>query len=106
MQLQRDVGIFGGIVRGGVEIHLVEAKLFRALPRYFAKADGLHIEMAQRQVVHIVWLVALEHIGLQQRVLINTCQRNAVIGENMHVVFEVLPELVVPRTFQPGLEFL
>ena len=40
-------------------------------------------------------LVAFQHVGLQQRVLMYACQRDAVIGENMHVVFEVLPELVV-----------
>ena len=105
MQLQRDVGIFGGIVRGGVDIHLVEADLFRALARHFGEADGLHVEMAQREVVHVVRLVAFQHVGLQQRVVVYTRKPDAVIGEDMHVVFEVLPELVVLRAFQPVLEF-
>ena len=31
MQLQRDVGVLGGIVRRGFDRHLVEADLLRAL---------------------------------------------------------------------------
>ena len=96
MQLQCDVGIFGGIVRGGSDIHLVEADLFRALARHVGEADGLHMEMAQREVVHVVRLVAFQHVGLQQRVVVYAGQRDAVVGEDMHVEFEVLPEFVVP----------
>ena len=106
MQLQRDVGIFGGIVRGGINVHLIEADLFGALASHVGEADGLDVEMTQREIVHVVRLVAFQHIGLQQRVVVYPCQCDAVIGEDMHVVFEVLPEFQMLRAFQPVLEFL
>ena len=52
-----------------VEIDLVEADLLCALARDFVVGDGLDAEMAQREVVHVVRLVAFQHVGLQQRVV-------------------------------------
>ncbi len=106
VQLQRDVGILGGIARSGVEIDLVETNLFCALADHLGVADGFDIQMAQREVVHVVRLVAFQHVGLQQRIVVYPGKCDAVVGEDVQVVFEVLPELLVPRAFQPRLEFL
>ena len=106
MQLQRDVGIFRRVLRGGVEVDLVETDLLRALARHLGVGDGLHAEMAQREVVHVVRLVRFQHVGLQQGVFGDAAQGDAVVGEDVLVVFEVLPELFVRGAFQPGLEFV
>ena len=106
VQLQRDVGIFGGITRGGIQIDLIETQLLRTLADHFRIADGLHIEMAQREVIHVVRLVRFQHIGLQQRVLGNARKRDTMIGENVSIVFEVLPEFLVLHALQPALQFL
>ena len=39
---------------------------------------------------------------MQQRVVLDTGQRNAVIGKNVAVKFEVLPDLFFVRVFEPG----
>ena len=62
--------------------------------------------MTQCEVVHIVWLVAFQHVGLQQRIFGYARKRDAVVGEDVLIVFEVLPELFVRCTFKPGFEFL
>ena len=60
--------------------------------------------MALRQAVHVVRLVALQHVGLQQRVVAHAAQRDAVVGEHVHVVLHVLPDLGAGRILQPGLQ--
>jgi hypothetical protein len=50
------------------------------------------------------FLVGFEHVGLQQRVVRDAGQRDAVVGEDVLVVLEVLAELGVGVRFQPGLQ--
>ena len=51
-------------------------------------------------------LMALQHVGLQQRVVRNTGDVDTVVGKDMHVVFEMLAELGVLRTLQPGFQLV
>ena len=84
----------------------VEADLAGALAAHFLEGDGLAVQVAQRQVVHVVPLVRLEHVGLQQRVVHDAAQLHAVIGEHVAVVLQVLAELRFGRILQPGLHAL
>ncbi len=106
MQLQSDVGVFRRIFCRGLQIDLIEADLFRPLAHYIGVADGSQSQMTQGKIAHLVRLVRFEHIGLQQRVFGNATQGDAVVGEDVLVVFEILSELLVLRTFQPVFEFL
>ena len=64
--------------------------------------------MAQRQRSEIVaanaFLAGFEHVRLQQRVVRDAGQRDAVVGEDVLVVFEVLADLGVLRRFEPRLQ--
>ncbi len=104
MQLQRDVGILGGIGRGGLQRHLVEADLLRALARHFLVLDGLHAQVAQREAIHVVRAMRFEHVGLEQRVVLDAVQRDLVVGEHLRVVLEMLADLPALGTLQPGLQ--
>ena len=105
MQLQGDVGIFGGILGGRFNRHLIEANLLRPLAGDFFKADRLHAKMALGKAVHVVRTMTLQHIRLQQRVVLYTGEMHAVIGKDVGVVFQVLPKLERRRVFQPRLHF-
>ncbi len=50
-------------------------------------------------------LVRFEHIGLKQRVMHDAAQFNAMIGEDMAVVFQMLADFRFDRIFQPRLQF-
>ena len=106
VQLQRDVGILRRIPGRGVEIDLVETDLLGALADHVRIGNGLQPEMAHHHVLQVVRLVRLQHVGLQQRILGDARQRDAVVGEDVLVVFEVLTELFVLRAFQPVFQFL
>ena len=75
-------------------VDLVEADLLRALAGDLGVGDRLHVEMAPREVVHVVRPVRLEHVRLEQRVVRDAGERDAVVGEHVLVVLEVLPELL------------
>jgi hypothetical protein len=62
--------------------------------------------VAQRELAEVVaahaFLARFEHVGLQQRVVRDAGQRDAVVGEDVLVVLEVLADLGVVRRFQPA----
>ena len=76
----------------------------RALAGDFVVGDRLHVEMPPREAVHVVRLVRFEHVRLQQRVVRDAAQREAVVGEHVLVVLEVLPELLLRRIGEPRRE--
>ena len=53
--------------------------------------------MPPREAFHVVRLVRLQHIRLEQRVVRDALEHEAVIGERMLVVLQVLPELLLRR---------
>jgi hypothetical protein len=60
--------------------------------------------VALGQAGQAVGLVHFEHVALQHGVVHVALHFDAVVGEHMAVVFDVLAELVVLAVFQPGLE--
>ncbi len=91
-------------MRGDVQIDLIETNLLGAFARHINITDGFYIEMAQRQAVHVMRLMALQHVRLQQRIALYATQHNAVIGKDVFVVFQVLPDLLVLSALQPWPE--
>ena len=102
VQLQRDVGVLGRVRGRGIDVDLVEADLLRALAGDFRIGDGLHVEMPPRQGVHVVRLVRFQHVGFEQRVVRHAFERDAVVGQHVLVVLDVLAELPARRIGEPG----
>ena len=59
--------------------------------------------MPARQRLKVVAQVALQHVRLQQRVTCHTAKRDAVVGQHVAVVLEVLADLGVVG-FEPALQ--
>ena len=68
VQAQGDVGVFGGVFGGAGQLDLVEADLLGALAADSGVGEGLEAQVAAGQGVHVVGLVALEHVGFEQGV--------------------------------------
>ena len=99
MQLQCDVGVFRRILRGTLDRHLVETDLVCAFAGDLFKRNRFHAEMAGREIVHVVRLVAFKHVRLQQSVVQDTPEVQTVIGKHVSVVFEILADLVLVCVF-------
>src|SRR5665213_1836624 len=93
VQAQRDVGILARIIGGVLHRHLVESDLRRTLAGDIRIRDRLPVEVPPREVVHVVRLVRLEHVRLQQRVVRDAGELDAVVGEHVLVVLDILPDL-------------
>jgi hypothetical protein len=102
VQAQGDVGVFGGVFGGAGQLDLAEADLLGALAADLGVGEGLEAQVAAGQGIHVVGLVALEHVGFEQGVFRDAGQRDAVVGQDVGVVLEVLAELAVGVGFEPG----
>ena len=104
VQLQRDIDILTRILRRLVDRDLVETDVSRALAGDVGVADRLHTEMAPGETVHIVRPLRLEHVGLQQCVVSNAGQRDAVVGEHVLIVLDVLADFFPGRILEPWFQ--
>ncbi len=105
MQLQRDVGILSCVGGCGLEFDLVERQLFGAFAGDVFVVDRLPPEVQPRRRVHVVACRnAVEHIRLEHRIERHAAQLDVVAGENMGVVFQVMPDLAAVVIFEPGPE--
>ena len=94
MQAQRHIRVFGGVLRGPVHRHLVEGQLLGALARDFLVRDRAHAEITQRRRVQaVVCGDAVPDVGLEHRVEAHAGEVDAVVGENVRVVLEMVTEL-------------
>ena len=94
VQAQRDIGILRGVVAGLRDADLFERNLLGALAGHVLVGDRGHAEVMACQRVHVMPAGrAIQHIGFQHGVVANAPQRDAVIGQHMGVVLEVLAEL-------------
>ena len=104
VQLHRDLGIFCRIARSLLDVHLLKADLRSAFSRHLFIGDGAPLQVAQRQGIHAVGAMRLQHIRLQQRVMRHTRQPDAMVFQDMHVVLQVLTHLGVVGTFHPATQ--
>ena len=104
MHIQRLVGVFARIFSRLGHIDLIESDLVHALAAQVFKADAGTPHVAQRQAAQPVRFVHFQHVALQQGVVRVALHLNAVVGEHVAVVLEVLAQLFVSRVLQPGLE--
>ena len=104
--LQGKVGILAGIYRGLTHRHLAEGNLAGTLAAQVFVAQAAAVDMALGQAFQSVRLVRLQHIALQHGVVDIATHLDAVIGEHMPVVLDVLAQLGVAGIFQPGSQAL
>ena len=111
MQLQCNVGIFGGVFGSRFYRNLVDPDLLGTLAGNFFKADGFDAKMAFAQGIHAMRFMRFEHVGLQQRVVRDAVQGNAVVIKmggltrkfNFYNLFKILAGL--PATVVPAVTF-
>ena len=98
------VGVFTGVSRRLVNVHLVELDLVRALAAQIFKRGAAALQVPVGKARQPVRLVDFQHVALQHGVVRITLHLNAVVGKHMAVVLDVLAELAPGRIFQPGFE--
>ncbi len=74
MQAQRHVGVLGGVFRRAVDGHLLERNALGALAGHVVVADRRQVQVTPREIVHVVRLVRLDHVGFEQRVVRDAAQ--------------------------------
>jgi len=105
MQAQGDVGILGGVVGRHFDAHGRERDLLGALARHVLVFDVLVIEVTAGQGIEVMAILpGIQNVGFEQGVMGDARERDAVIGQHMGVVFQVLADLGVLGTFQQRLE--
>ena len=91
---QRDVRVLRRVGPRVPDRDLVEGELLRALAGDVLVVDGAVPEVLERERVHVVpRRGAVEHVGLQHGVELDSGQVNAGPGEHAHVVLQVLADL-------------
>ena len=91
VQLQREIGVLGGVMAGLVHRHLIEADLLGALAA----------QVALRQVVQADAAMRLQHIRLQHGVFGDTGQTDAFVGEHVRVVLGMVQQFRARGVLQP-----
>ena len=101
MQPERDLGVLGGVLGRAVERHLVEADLAGALAADLDEGDRAPAQVTLRQRIHVMAAMRLQHVALQQRVVRDAGQPDAVVGKHVTVVLQMLAHLAVMLALQP-----
>ncbi len=104
MHVQGLVGVFARVGSGFVYRHLRKRDLVRAFAAQVFVADAFAASVALGQAGQVVGLVHFEHVALQHGVVRVALHLDAMIGEHMAVVLDVLAQLGVLGVLQPGLE--
>ena len=104
VHVERHVGIFAGVVRGLGDVDLVEGDLVCALAAQVFKAGATAPQVALGQAGQAVRLVHFEHVALQHGVVLVAAHLDTVVGEDVAVVLDVLPQLGALGVFEPGLQ--
>ncbi len=105
VQLQRDVGVLGGILGRLLECDLVEGDLFRALAGDVLVLDRVHVQVELGAGIHVVSRRArVQHVGLEHGVVAHAVEADAVVQQHVRVVLEVMADLRAVRVLEQRLE--
>ena len=107
VQSKGDIGVFCRVGASLLQINLVEGQLLGAFAGDRFESDGLLAQVLPGQRVHVVTRpYGIEYVGLQHGVFRNAFQVDAVVGQHVLVVFEVLAELGFLRVFQQRFQLV
>ena len=104
VHVERLVRVLARVLGSLVDGDLRERNLVRALAGDIHVIDAAATQMPFGQAGQPMRLVDFEHIALQHRVVRIALHFDAMVGQHMPVVFDVLAELGPRRVFQPRLE--
>jgi hypothetical protein len=104
VHLHRHLAVFARILGGARHVHLREGDLVLALAAQVFVAQALAAQVALGQAFQAVRLVRLDDVALQHRVVLVAQHVQAVVGEDVQVVLDVLAHLGARGVFQPGLQ--
>ena len=104
VHVQGLVGIFAGVGAGLVQRHLGKGDLVFAFAAQVFVAQAGAARVAQRQAFQAVRAVDFQHIALQHGVVLVAAHGDAVVGQHVLVVLDMLAQLGLAGILQPGLE--
>ena len=104
VHVERLVAVFARVFRRLVDGHLTERNLVHAFAAQVLVANAAAAQMALRQAGQAVRFVGFEHIALQHGVVCIALHFDAVVGEDVPVVLDVLTQLLLRAVFEPRLE--
>ncbi len=91
MQLQCDVGILGGVSGGAVDLHLIERNLFRTLAGDILVRGRRDAEIFLGGRGHVMApRNAVQNVGFEHGIKSLPGEGDAMIGEHMSIVLQVV----------------
>ena len=93
LELQRHIGILGGVLLDAFDVHKVHRQLLRAFADERFDLDGLVIEVFLRKGVHVVARLGIEQVVEDHRVVHAAPDRDAQPAQHHQVELDVLPDL-------------
>ena len=105
VQPDGDVRTLGRVLRRGVDRHLVERQLSCSPARDVVEPDRVDPEVTRRGRVEVVPRQgAVEHVGLEHRVVSHPGELDAVVAQHMRMELEMVSHLGARRILEQGLE--
>ena len=93
LELQRHIGILGGVLLDAFDVHKVHRQQLRAFADERFDLDGLVIEVFLRKGVHVVARLGIEQVVEDHRVVHAAPDRDAQPAQHHQVELDVLPDL-------------
>ncbi|CKL18105.1 Uncharacterised protein [Neisseria meningitidis] len=99
-EAQGEIGVLGGVFGRLPDGDIGKTDLLRAFTAQRFVGNGFQAQPAFGQFVQAVSEMALNDVGSEHGVAGDAVQGDAVIGENVLVIFEVLPDFFQGGVFQ------
>ncbi len=99
-EAQGEIGVLGGVFGRLLDGDVGKPDLLRAFAAQRFVGNGFQAQPAFGQLVQAVSEMALDDVGSEHGIAGNAVQGDVVVGENVLVVFEVLPDFFQGRIFQ------
>ena len=105
VQTQGDISIFGSVRASHIQLDLVEGFLLGTLAGNLFKGHGFVAQVLERQAVHVVaGGNGIQNVAFQLGVELHAFQFDAMVGQNVGVVFHVLADFLLVFVFQNRLQ--
>ena len=100
VSVEGEIGVLGGVFGRLPDGDVGKTDLFRAFAAQRFVGNGFQAEPTFGQFVQAVTEMALDDVGSKHGITGNAVQGDTVVGENVLVVFEVLPDFFQGGVFQ------
>ena len=100
LELQRDVGVLGGVLLHAFDIHQIHRQLLLALANERLDLDGPVVEVAFGQRVHVVPRLGVKQVVEDHRIVLAPADGHAEPPEHHQVELDILTDLGDPRILE------